>query len=129
MSRVSLEPINSPLSSAKASVVTSIYLQKQRLPLLEIYNKNVNYESIKRSGVLKNFQNVTCDFTQSIITNASNSEVILLLQTTTFALDDCCEKTYNAAVKCDNVLQTALRTREYKSDWKKERQYRITGSR
>lgn len=102
---------------------------RKRLPLFEIHNENVNYENIKKSGVAKNFQNVTCDFTQSIITNASNSEIILLLQTTIFALNDCCEKTYNAAVKCDNVLQTALKTREYKSDWKKERQYRITGSR
>lgn len=103
--------------------------QEQRLPLLEIHNENVNYKNVKKSGVSKSFQNINCDFTQLAITNASNSEVILLLQTTTFALNDCCEKTYNAAVKCDNVLQTALKTKGYKSYWKKERQYRITGSR
>lgn len=101
-----------------------MFRQEQRLSLLEIHNENV-----KKSRVSKNFQNISCDFTQLVITNASNSEVILLLQTTTFVLNDCCEKTYNAAVKCDNVLQTALKTRGYKSYWKKERQYRITGNR
>lgn len=77
---------------------------RKKLPLFEIHNEKENYENIKKSGV-------TCDFTQSIITNALNSEIILLLQTTIFALNDCCEKTYNAAVKCDNVLQIALRVK------------------
>ena len=44
-------------------------------------------------------------------------------------MEDCCKNIYNKYVVCNNVLSTAISTNGNKFNWKKERQYRITGSR
>lgn len=74
-------------------------------------------------------QNVTQDFIHSVVNNAIKSEIISLVNDATVALNECCRQSYNAAIICDNVLQIAISTRASKYKWKKERKYRITGSR
>jgi len=49
-------------------------------------------------------QNVAQDFIHFVVNNAIKSDVISLVNDVTVVLDDCCKKTYNTAIICDNVL-------------------------
>lgn len=110
-----------------------------RKPLGELHeNKKVKKSSIPFavSSIVKSkapaVDNVVVEpkgFIKQIIENSKRGELFLNLTKEVAALEDCCKQVYNSEIICKDVLQTAIKTQGIDSTWKKERKFRITGSR
>ena len=115
-------------------------LNASRVPLRQIENQilQINSRELQNKDVLSvinnnhrsdDFVNCTHNFIQSITNNAKCSKEIIFLKNIKFNLADCCQNTFENKITYDNVLQTAIRTKDSKLVWQQERKFRITGSR
>ena len=115
-------------------------LNASRVPLRQIETQilHVNSRELQNKDVLSminnnhrpdDFVNCTHNSIQSITNNAKCSKEIVFLKNIKFNLADCCQNTFENEITCDNVLQTAIRTKDSKLAWQQERKFRITGSR
>lgn len=91
--------------------------------------KNIAPQNAINNNVSSKLQSDTQDFLRLIVDNASKSDILPLLNSIIIPMDTCCKNTYNSKVVCNDVLQIVLVTMGCVSDWKKERKFRITGSR
>lgn len=92
-------------------------------------NLNKNTVSSVMNKLTDNSQFARKDYTDYIIKNGLISKEIIFLKYINFSLSDCCQNTYNSKIICNNVLQIAESTKYCKSEWQKERKFRVTGSR
>ena len=115
-------------------------VKTSRVLLRQIENQilQVNSRELQNKDVLSvtnnnhrpdDFENCTQNFIQSIINIAKCSKEIIFLNSIKFNLADCCQNTLENKITCDNVLQTAIRTKDSELAWQQERKFRTTGSR
>ena len=107
--------------------------------MFQFYDSHINRVSIPKNSLdLSNCDDQKFDrkkdeeaneFIPFIIDNSVKSEVISLLGNIKIVMESCCQNTFNSVVKCEDVFEVAKRTLESKVEWKKERKYRVTGSR
>lgn len=103
-----------------------------RRPLGVLFENNNTLKSKISTPSINNSKNgaiVSETLVNQIIENSKKSEIILGVNEITVTLKDCCKKLFKKEIVCEDVLKTSVRTKEITFEWKKERKYRITGSR
>lgn len=69
------------------------------------------------------------NFLSQLIENAEKSSIIIALNKISYDMKGCCKNVYTNILECKNIIKSAEETYVDKYKWKKERQFRITGSR
>ena len=60
------------------------------------------------------------DYCKCVVDNAMCSE-LNFLKYTIYKLNDCCNGVYQSKIICDDILQTAITTKNCKAKWKKRK--------
>lgn len=97
-----------------------------------LFEKNNILQSKNFTSSINNSKNqaiVSETLLNQIIENTKKSEIILGVNEMTVTMKDCCKKLYKKEIICENILKTSVTTKKINFQWKKERKYRITGSR
>ena len=94
-------------------------------------NQQLNIENVIRpiDGSSITVSNLIDNFLPQLISNAEKSQTVPVLAIINMPMQSCCQSIFSNSIKCIDVLKTAENTFNNKYLWRKERQFRITGSR
>lgn len=106
-------------------------MNNNRSALKDIQNTyNLSSQQLQNSCVnLSKKANLYETSIRAILDNANLSDIVSTLGDIQCSLRDCCKKVYESLHVHDKVFEMSESTQKSRAEWKKARQFRITGSR